>query len=341
MSDANPVRVSIIIKALNEAEHIDACVRSAVKAADAVGGEVILADSGSTDDTVAIAAQHPIHIVQLANRDERRCGIGPQLGYEQARGDFLYILDGDMELDVEFLPAALTAFDQDPKLGGVAGLVEETSQASYQFRGRQRRRREATPGPTEWLDMGGLYRAAAVVETGYLSDRNLHAYEEQDLGLRLGARGWTLTRLDQRSVVHHGYTDSSLTLLRGRWRSGYIDGAGEMLRVSLGRPYFWRVVRAFKHLFVGLALWAGLALGLLLLPVTGALLLAVLIAVVLLIALRVVRGTSLADACFAQVVWQVTALALVRGFFSPKVSQTMPVALKVLAQPEPDIVPAA
>ncbi|MEM1232384.1 MAG: glycosyltransferase [Pseudomonadota bacterium] len=328
-----PVRVSIVIKALNEAQHIDACVRSAVIAAQAVGGEVILADSGSSDGTVEIAAKHPILVVQLANHDERRCGIGPQLGYEQAQGEFIYILDGDMELDPEFLPVALAAFDANPKLGGVAGLVEETSEASYQFRARQRRRREATPGPTEWLDMGGLYRAAAVRETGYLSDRNLHAYEEQDLGLRLGAHGWLLERLDQRSVRHHGYTDSSLALLKGRWRTGYLDGAGEMLRVSLGKPYFWRVVMAFKHLFVGLALWAGLLLGLLLLPVTPWVLGAVALAVLGLIAVRVARGSTLADACFAQVVWQTTALALIRGFFTPKVEQTRTVAAQVLARP--------
>lgn len=327
--EARP-RVSIIIKALNEAEHIDACVRSAVAAAGLVGGEVILADSGSTDGTVELAAKHPIRIVQLANREERRCGIGPQLGYEHARGEFLYVLDGDMELDPAFLPAALAAFATDAELGGVAGLVEETSEASYQFRGRQRRRREATPGLTEWLDMGGLYRGAAVRASGYLSDRNLHAYEEQDLGLRLGAAGWRLRRLDVRSVVHHGYTDSSLVLLRGRWRSGYIDGAGELLRVSLGRSYFWRVARSFKHLFVGLAIWAGLLAGLVLLPVTGLVLLAVCAVMGALIVMRLLRGSSLADACFAQVVWQTTALALLRGFFSAKVPPTRPVAARTI-----------
>src|SRR6476659_2248742 len=76
------VTVSIIIKALNEERHIEAAVRSALAAIGALDGEVILADSGSSDRTIEIARQYPIAIVQLAHPAERRCGIGPQLGYQ-------------------------------------------------------------------------------------------------------------------------------------------------------------------------------------------------------------------------------------------------------------------
>jgi glycosyltransferase involved in cell wall biosynthesis len=79
-------KVSIIIKALNEEQHIAAAIRSALHALEPFGGEVILADSASTDRTISIAEQYPITIVRLANPAERCCGIGPQLGYQFARG---------------------------------------------------------------------------------------------------------------------------------------------------------------------------------------------------------------------------------------------------------------
>src|SRR5215210_7182145 len=180
---AAPMQVSVIIKALKEEKHIGAAIRSALSAVAAVGGEVILADSGSTDRTVEIAQQHSITVVTLRNRAERRCGIGPQLGYQKAQGEFIYILDGDMELDAAFLPAALAAMHADMALGGIGGLVEEESGASYQFRGRKRRGAESTARDCEWLDMGGLYRTAALRTVGHFSNRNLHAYEEMDLGL--------------------------------------------------------------------------------------------------------------------------------------------------------------
>jgi len=303
--------VTIIIKALNEERHIDAAVTSALAAvARADGGEVILADSGSTDGTVEIAARHPITIVQLRNRAERRCGIGPQLGYQRARGAYVYILDGDME------PQALQAMAADPRLAGVGGLVEEASEASYQFRGRKRRGAEALARECEWLDMGGLYRESSLRAVGYFSNRNLHAYEEMDLGLRLRAAGWKLRRIAARSVLHHGRTEGTWGLLARRWRSRYLDGAGELLRAALGRPWFWRAAATQRHLFIALAIWLALVAGVFPWRFNHVVLYAALATLAALVLWRCVRTRHVGDALFGQVVWQVTALAMVRGFIA-------------------------
>jgi glycosyltransferase involved in cell wall biosynthesis len=324
------IRVSVIIKALNEERHIEAAIRSALQAVAAVGGEVILADSGSTDRTVPIAQSYPVTVVQLKNRAERRCGVGPQLGFQLARGEFVYILDGDMELDPLLLPAALAAMQADPKLGGIGGLVEEESDANFQFRGRRRRGAEGVARACDWLDMGGLYRTAALRQVGYFSNRNLHAYEEMELGLRLGAAGWALRRLAVRGVLHHGRTESSWALLKLRWRSRYLDGAGELLRAALGRPYFWRAAWTQRHLMVSLVLWLGLLAGLVLWPVSHVPLLIVLGCILALVLIRAVRTRSIADAWFGQVDWQVTALAMVRGFLVSPRDPMQPIDYRIM-----------
>ena len=79
-------RVSVIIKALNEETRIAAAIESALHAVRVVGGEEVLADSGSTDRTVEIAQAYPIRIVRLARLEDRRCGAGPQLGYQHSCG---------------------------------------------------------------------------------------------------------------------------------------------------------------------------------------------------------------------------------------------------------------
>jgi glycosyltransferase involved in cell wall biosynthesis len=328
--DTGTVRITVIIKALNEEVHIGAAISSALAAIGTVSGEVVLADSGSTDRTVEIARQYPIVVLQLKNPAERRCGIGPQLGYQMARGDFVYILDGDMELDASFLPAALEEMRADSRLGGVAGLVEEQSDASYQFRGRKRRGAGAIAGNCEWLDMGGLYRAAALREVLYFSDRNLHAYEEMDLGLRLGARGWKLRRIATRGVVHHGRPEGNWALLSRRWRSRYLDGAGELLRAAVGRPYFARAAATQRHLFAALLIWMGLIAGVGALPTSKWPLLLTAGGVTGLVLIRALRCGSIADACFGQIVWQVTALAMVRGFFAKAGNPAMPIEYNIL-----------
>ena len=76
-------------------------------------GEVILADSASTDRTVEIAARYPITVVELGHPDRRCCGLGPQLGFQHSSGDYVYILDGDMQLDAAFIPKAIACMERE------------------------------------------------------------------------------------------------------------------------------------------------------------------------------------------------------------------------------------
>lgn len=328
---ANRPRVSILIKALNEEARIAACIESALAASARVCGEVILADSGSTDGTLAIAARYPIAIVQLATPAERRCGVGPQLGYQFADADLIYVLDGDMELDARFLETAIDALEQDPALAGVAGLVEELSEGNLQFRRRKTTNFEGTPGDWTWLNMGGLYRRAALRSVDYLSDRNLFAHEEQDLGLRLTAAGWKLRRLPMRSIRHHGHTEPSLALLRKRWQSGYLFGAGQILRSSLGKPGFASVLGVQKHLVLTIALWLLLGAGLAALPWNAAILMFWLAVMLLITAQRIVRFRSLRDGLQCLLIWQVNAVALIIGFLLPRTDPLVPIEAAVVA----------
>lgn len=317
--------ISVLIKALNEEHHIAACIESALAALSGTPGEIVLADSGSTDRTLAVASGYPIAIVQLADRALRRCGVGPQLGYQFARNDLLYVLDGDMELDPGFLPLAVAELERDPGLAGVAGLVAELSESNLQFRRRKSTNFEGTPGDWTWLNMGGLYRRDALDDVGYLSDRNLFAHEEQDLGLRLTAAGWKLRRLPVPSIRHHGHTEPSLALLRKRWKSGYLFGAGQILRSSLGKPWFGSVLNIQKHLVLTIALWLLLAAALATLPRTAAPLLFWLAAMALLAAQRVIRFRSVQDGLQCLLIWQVNAFALLVGLFLPRSDPRVPV----------------
>ncbi len=308
------VLVSVIIKALNEERHIRACIESALAALANLPGEVILADSGSTDATVAIASEYPVRIVQLSDPALRCCGIGPQLGYQLACGEYIYVLDGDMELDPLFLERGLAALGAAPDLAGVAGLVEELNAENLQFRGRKERGAESHPGPCRWLDMGGLYRREAIESVGYLSNRNFHSCEEQELGLRLSAKGWRMRRLSWPGIRHHGHTEPTFALQRRRMRSGYLFGPGEMLRASLGKPWFADVLRVHRHLLVTLALWFALIVGILLLPFTALPVLGWGAALLILFINRVLRYRSLRDAATVLLLWHIDSLMMLRGF---------------------------
>lgn len=92
---SQPASVSVIIPTLNEVATIGACV-AAVRALDPCV-EIIVADGGSSDDTIAVATAAGA-IVCSAPR-----GRGPQLnaGAAQASGEVLVFLHADTQLPKE------------------------------------------------------------------------------------------------------------------------------------------------------------------------------------------------------------------------------------------------
>jgi glycosyltransferase involved in cell wall biosynthesis len=250
--------LSVVIKALNEAVKIETCLRSVIAATDLATTEIIVADSLADDATVAIAARFPGKVVQLAKIADRGCGSAAQLGFQHARGRRLLLLDGDMELDPAFLAAAHAALDADPKLAGVAGLVVDRVMTLEFQRRNQKPDRTAKPGLLDHLNGGGLFRMEAIQPLGYFTDRNLHAFEELDLGLRLTKAGWRLRRLDQPSVYHYGHATAAFPLLIRRWKTRYLHGHGELLRSKWGTDLWWRCFRGARLSFAVILWWGGL-----------------------------------------------------------------------------------
>lgn len=336
-------RVTVIIKALNEEDNICAAIESSLQAVAEVGGEVVLADSLSTDRTVELASRYPIRIVQLANAGERCCGVGPQLGYQHSSGEYVYILDGDMRMVRGFLPQALMFLAQHPEVAGVAGRVVELNTKSLEYRERGlRAQAHLAPGEVDRLDGGGLYRRLAIEESGYFSDRNLHSYEEFDLAVRLRALGWKLWRLPVKAVTHYGHEAPPYRLLMRRWRSRYACGLGELLRASAGERRMRLVLRGARELrlYCAVLAWWATLLSLPFLPlVPGARLVAFAALACAPLALMLWRKRSLRRATYSVVSWCFNAAGLVRGVLRRRRPAAEPIASRVIQELPPALEP--
>lgn len=313
-----PVDVAIVIKALNEEANIQRAIESALGAAGRHSLVVVLADSGSTDRTVEIARRYDVRIVQLEDHSEKSCGIGAQLGYQFVDCDYVYILDGDMELFPEFIPMAISQMQAEPNLAGVGGLVEEHGSGNYEFERRRANSDGAIAGDTEALDMGGLYRRSAIDEVGYLTNRNLHSYEEKELGIRLRGAGHRLTRLAVPAVRHFGKTEGTRVLMLKRWKSRHLDGPGEMVRAALGGRGWLLPIRLFWRQIAVCLSWLVTAIGLVLASVSIVPLLVAVLSQAALFARFLVSERSLARAGVAFVNIQVLSASFLRGLLAPQ-----------------------
>jgi len=101
--------LSVIIIARNEAPRIEACLQSA-----RFGDEIVLVDSGSTDDTVAIARQYADRVVE-----SEWLGYGPtkQLALEHATGDWVLWLDADERVPQDLRDEITAVMDKGDRAG--------------------------------------------------------------------------------------------------------------------------------------------------------------------------------------------------------------------------------
>lgn len=114
--DGGAVELTVLMPCLNEARTVRACVHAALAyfKASGVHGEVLIADNGSTDDSVAIATDAGARVVAVPLR-----GYGAALmaGIAAARGKYVIMGDADCSYDFSRLHAYVE------RLRGGAGLV--------------------------------------------------------------------------------------------------------------------------------------------------------------------------------------------------------------------------
>jgi glycosyltransferase involved in cell wall biosynthesis len=246
--------VSIIIKVLNEEEHIEMAIKSALEALNKVKGEVIIVDSKSTDRTIEIAKKFPVKIYQLSDENDKCCGIGPQIGYHFAQGNFIYILDGDMNLNKDFIVNSLTYFSS-PEIAGVGGNILEKSKNNLVFQVREKGHLVNKITKVNQLGMGGLYRKSIIDEIGCFSNPYLYAYEEYDLGAKIGKMNYKLIRIPIDMITHFGDVSSAFKTIFGRFKSKYIFGSGQYLRISIVNGHFLKTFWELKIYIVTLLMY--------------------------------------------------------------------------------------
>jgi cellulose synthase/poly-beta-1,6-N-acetylglucosamine synthase-like glycosyltransferase len=118
--------VSILVPACNEAETMDAAIRSLI-ALDYPSYEVIVVDDGSRDETYAIAKQYEGKHGQCSIRVLTKPNGGKwsalNYGYANASGELLLCVDADSRLAPDTLRVAVARIQQDPGIMGVSGQV--------------------------------------------------------------------------------------------------------------------------------------------------------------------------------------------------------------------------
>ncbi len=122
-------RVSVVVRAYNESAHIGTLL-DLVARQSFTDHEVVVVDSGSTDDTVAIAERRGARVVHIAKQDFT-FGRSLNVGCRAARGELLLMASAHVfPVDGEWIAHLVRAFD-DPRVALAYG--RQTGHARSRF----------------------------------------------------------------------------------------------------------------------------------------------------------------------------------------------------------------
>jgi len=209
-----PVRVTVIIPTLNEQERVGAAIDSAFSAG---ADEVIVADGGSTDATVAVAREHGARVIEGETMRSRQMNRAAA----EAANEALVFLHADTRLPAGACAVVASALDGGAVFGGFRLQFTESSlrlrlaAALINFRTR------LTLCP--WGDQAQFVSRKAFLESGAFHE--IPIMEDYELAIRMKRRG--------RSVVlpQKVTTSGRRFLTRGLLRTSFIN---------------WRIIIAWR-----------------------------------------------------------------------------------------------
>jgi hypothetical protein len=264
-------RVRAVIAAYGCAEHLERTLAAWERARERSGAAcetaVVLPEGDAATGSVSRLAPEA-RVVVTCSGDPDTPGGSRNAGAAGATAEFLLFLDGDVEMDEEFLARALAHLERNPRTGGYGGRVDEIQWHD----GREVARvadilGAGTGRAASYLAPVWLCRRGAFEEAGRFDPR-LPSEEDFDLGQRLRERGWTLRMDAAPAGIHHCAPRPTLAELGRRWRRGMFAGAGLALRAAWGSARFgellWRQrvsLAAVALALAGVAVAGAAALG--------------------------------------------------------------------------------
>jgi GT2 family glycosyltransferase len=232
-------RVGVVAIGRNEGERLVRCLRSI----DPAARPTVYVDSGSTDGSVELARGMGVDVVSLdlstpftAARArnagfDRLLAMAPELEYAQ-------FVDGDCEVDGDWIPTAVAELDRRPEVVVVCGRRRELRPDATIYNRLCDLEWDGPPGETDACGGDAMMRVSALKAVGgYRPD--LIAGEEPELCVRLRASGGKIVRLAAEMTRH----DAAMTRFGQWWRRNVRAGHAfaEVSAIHAHSPFgIWR-----------------------------------------------------------------------------------------------------
>lgn len=234
--------LSIVLVSWNVADLLAACLDSIYAGLGTLQADVIVVDSGSSDQTVALLRARFPQVIMLAQGENIGYTRANNLGLAQAKGRYLLLLNPDTEIIGDALQRMVAYLDANPTVG-IVGPFTHNTDGSYQSTRRrfptlataffestwlqglapksilQRYYVEDAPHDqmldVDWVQGSALMARREVYEQiGGLDEGYVMYSEELDWCKRAKDAGWRVVFLADAEITHHGGKSSDQVVAR-------------------------------------------------------------------------------------------------------------------------------
>ncbi|NVK15864.1 MAG: glycosyltransferase [Rhodobacteraceae bacterium] len=253
--------IAAVVIGRNEGERLIRCLRS-------LQGQVqqlVYVDSGSTDGSAEAARKLGAEVValDLSQRFTAARARNAGLAVLEPRIEFVQFVDGDCEVDPEWIATAADFMQAHPKAAVACGRRRERFPEVSVYNRLCDAEWDTPVGEAKACGGDALMRVAAVYTAGGYRE-GLIAGEEPELCLRLRRAGWQVWRLEAGMTLH----DAQMLRFTQWWnrsrRAGHAFAEGAALH-GTGPERHW-VAETRRALLWGAALPAGILMAGLLSP---------------------------------------------------------------------------
>ena len=200
--------IGVVIRTLNESEFIVRCIETLRRQGHEL--DILVVDSGSTDDTVALADRAGAQILHMSP-DDFDYSKSLNIGIEEVRGDLIVLLSAHaIPIEDDWLATMLAPFD-DPRVAGVNCRQVPWPDAPW-----WEVRRLTEIFPTERLvydaedrDSIVFSNAASCIRRSVWADHpfTLPAAEDMDWAQRMVDKGYSIV-YEPGATVYHSHDES-------------------------------------------------------------------------------------------------------------------------------------
>lgn len=262
--------ISAVILSFNARDDLDRCVRSLIDMENLQPerDQVIIVDNGSTDGSKAsmnrLASAFPGLVEGIDLPTNHGTTVSRNLAFAQARGDYVLVIDSDIDFKRPVLQSLIAELALDPSIGVIAPrLIFPSGQVQMStdifptigrkierlFRLRDlEKATDTTEAKAHAVDYAisafWLMRRELLEKVGFLDEQIFYAPEDVDFCLRTWRAGQKVFYQPDLEVVHDAKERSrSLKGFLFTWR--HLMGLAYFFKKH---GYFWRADAIYRHI---------------------------------------------------------------------------------------------